>query len=370
MRIGIDARKLRDFGIGRYIRELLVAMVEVAPGAEITAIVKPEDEETTILPASIVRKTSPAGLYSVSEMVELSVLARLEEFDVYHAPHYVVPIGLPCPAVVTIHDLIHIKFASMFGRIKPMIARLLIQHAAQCEAVLTVSGTTAHDLVEIGGIDPGRIHVTPNAVTRRFFEEPAAADRQAIRDRLGFTEPFILCVSNHRPHKNLPFLLEAFGRVTAGYRLVVTSPYSDELDAMAEKHGFGDRFHMMGFVDEEQLPALYKEADIFAFPSLYEGFGLPVLEAAATGTPVVATRAPYLNELMADAALLAASDRVEEFAGGLNRLIQDRELHAAHAERGKAQARKFSWLDTAQKTLEVYESVVSGKWSRSAKNTF
>lgn len=370
MKIGIDARKLKDFGIGRYIRELLVAMVEVNPDADITAIVKPEDEDTTILPASIHRKPSPAGLYSVSEMVELSVLARLEEFDVYHAPHYVVPIGLPCPAVVTIHDLIHIKFASMFGRIKPMIARLLIQHAAQCEAVLTVSRTTAHDLVEIGGIDPGRIHVTPNAVTQRFYEEPPPADRQAIRERLGFAGPFILCVSNHRPHKNLPFLLSAFGRISTEYRLVVTSPFSAELDGLAEKHGFGDRFHMIGFVDEDQLPALYREAHIFAFPSLYEGFGLPVLEAAASGVPVVAVRAPYLDELMADAALYADSDKVAEFAAGMTRLIEDPDLHAVHAQMGRVQARKFSWEETARKTFEVYESVISGRWSRSVEKSF
>lgn len=368
MKIGIDARKLNDFGIGRYIRELLGAMVEVRPEADITVIVKPEDVETTILPESIRRKASPAGLYSVSEMVELSVLARLEQFDIYHAPHYVVPIGLPCPAVVTIHDLIHIKFAPMFGRIKPMIARLLIQHAAQCEAVLTVSEATAVDLVEIGGIDPGRIHVTPNAVTERFFIPAPSVDREAIRKRLGFAGPFILCVSNHRPHKNLPFLLEAFGRVQADYQLVVTSPYDEELAMLARGYGFAGRFHMMGFVDEDQLPALYNEADIFAFPSLYEGFGLPLLEAAASGTPVVAVRAPYLNELMSDAGVYVDSSNLEGFAAGLNRLITDREFYSAHAEKGRIQARTFSWQDSANKTFDVYDRVISGNWSRSAKN--
>ncbi len=362
MHVGFDARKLHDFGIGRYIRELLAAIVELDEGVRITAIVQPGDEDTPDLPASIRRVPCPAGLYSLSELVELSLLARLEEFDVYHAAHYVVPIGLPCPAVVTIHDLIHLRLAHLFGRIKPLVARLLIQHAARSEAILTVSNVSAQDLVTIGGIDPDRIHVTPNAVNERFFRAPDPGLRREIRERLGFADPFLLCVSTHRPHKNLALLVQALAEVQPDHHLVITTPHAEELAALARERGVADRLHMIGFVGEDELPALYHEASVFVFPSLYEGFGLPPLEAAASGVPVVAARAPYLAELLDDAALYADATDAHEFAVCINAILGDTELRARLSADGLRQARKFSWADTARKTLDVYESVVTGSW--------
>jgi len=362
MHIGFDARKMHDFGIGRYIRELLAAIVELDSGVRLTAIVPPGEEDTPDLPDAIRRVPCPAGLYSLSELVELSLLARLEEFDVYHAAHYVVPIGLPCPAVVTIHDLIHLRLAHLFGRVKPLVARLLIQHAARCEAILTVSQVSAQDLVTIGGIDPERIHVTPNAVNERFYREPDAAARRVIRERVGSDAPFVLCVSTHRPHKNLALLVRALADVRPDHHLVITTPHAEELAQLARERDVADRLHMIGFVEEAELPALYREAAVFAFPSLYEGFGLPPLEAAASGVPVVAARAPYLAELLGDAALYADAGDAAEFAARINELIDDADLHGRLAAAGQRQSRTFSWRDTARKTLDVYESVVTGSW--------
>jgi glycosyltransferase involved in cell wall biosynthesis len=360
MRLGIDVRKISDGGIGEYIRETLTAARELRPDLEIVAF--GASGERARLPLEEIEWV-PVGAakYSVAEHLSLPRAAHGRRIDLYHAPHYVLPLLVSGPAVVTVHDLIHLRFPR--SPIRWLYARAMLGWALRRAArVIAVSETTARDLRERFARYGSKLRVIPNGVAPRF--QPLAADRVApMLEALGVGRPYVLFVGNCLPHKNVETLVRAWDRlpeprpglVLCGRGFDRSAAVQRAIEAATGR----ERIRIVGGAGTDDLVALYNGAELLASTALYEGFCLPVVEAFACGTPVLGPDAGAVPEIAAGAAMLVAPHRVDTIAAEMYRLLKDQRLRKELVERGKRRAAAFSWTEAARKTLSVYEEVLA-----------
>jgi glycosyltransferase involved in cell wall biosynthesis len=360
-RIGIDVRKIHDFGIGTYIRSLVRELSRIDPNREY--VVFQNTDEKMAWAENIIPVEDDSPKYSLREHISLPIRMRRYRIDLFHSPHYVLPVARPCRAVVTIHDLIHLFYPP--SPAAALYARVMMNAAIRSASrVLTVSNASREDLVRVLRVDPEKIVVVHNAVDARFVPTDSGRAREEVARTIGLEEEYVLCVSNCLPHKNLRRLIEAFARLRRsgfGGHLVlagVDARRARELTRYVRVNRLGTCVHFPGFVSDSFLPALYGGARLFVFPSLYEGFGLPPLEAMACGIPVVVSDTPALTEVVGKAGLRVDPERVESIEEGMARLLGDPALHARYAREGLRRASRFSWRAAAEQTLRVYEEVI------------
>ena len=370
MRVAIDARKLHDYGIGTYVRNLVRELAR-----------QPHDDQYVLLcgekDTDYVRALGPrfeplierAGNYSLREQVSIPAALRKAKVDLFHAPHYVVSPLTRVPYVVTIHDCIHLRFPQYLpNRLASTYARTVMGLAARrARRVLTVSHASKQDILHYLGIAADKVDVIYNALDSRLAAEPTAEDMAKVRERFQLTSPFILYAGNIKPHKNIDRLIEAYSILR---RRGVTTPrlliIGDEISKYPNLRRLVHRFQLhphvrfFGFVQEETLAALYRLASVFVFPSLYEGFGLPPLEAMAAGTPVVTSNVSSLPEVVGDAALLIDPMDAGAIADAMARVLSDEALRADLIRRGRERLSAFSWERSVARTREVYGEAVSG----------
>ena len=319
MRIGIDARKIADFGIGTYIRNLLRELV--ALGDEYVAFA-PAD---AALPPGVEHVVVDAPHYSIRELIAVSRAAGRARLDLFHAPHYVVPFT-KVPLVVTVHDLIHLRHPNPLAR---LYARRMIGRAVRkARRVLTVSETVKREIEETFGAK--KVTVAPNGV------DHLSANGQRS------TANYFLYVGNDKPHKNVDLAVDAAARIGASLVL-----------AGASFERFRGRARLAGFVSDAELAALYRGAIALVMPSREEGFGLPALEAMRCGTAVITSTAPALVEVTGDAALHVAPE-VGALAEAMSRMANDGALRASMIARGEARARDFTWKRCARIVRDAY----------------
>jgi alpha-1,3-rhamnosyl/mannosyltransferase len=347
LRVALDARKLRDFGIGTYVRGLLGAAA--ARGEhELVAIVRSGDE--VLLPAGVEAIACDAVGYSLAELVAVRRALSRAGCDVFHAPHYVVPLLPPQATVVTIHDLIHLKRPEHGTLAKKLYATTMLRRALRAaRVVLTVSEAVRGDLAAFAPEHAGKVRAVPNGVEKRFLAPVPGEDIARVRRAAGLDAPYVLFLGNDKPHKNLDGLLTAFSRLArAGlpHRLVLAGGASGRQQARAagaRAAGIADRLVDLGVLPDSDVVPLLAGASALAMPSFLEGFGLPVLEAQAVGTPVVCSDRGGLPEAAGDAALLASPDDPDALGDALVRLLTDADLAARLSARGRERARAFTW---------------------------
>jgi glycosyltransferase involved in cell wall biosynthesis len=364
MRVAIDARKLRDFGIGTYIRNLLRELARTDRETDYVLFCRSEDLEMAgTLGPNFRPVVESSGHYSLAEQVRLPLAVRRERPDVYHAPHYVLPPLIKTPSVVTIHDCIHLLFPEYLpSRFASVYARTMMGIAARRSyRVLTVSEASKRDVLRFFDISSHKVEVVPNAIEEHFWQEPPEAELARVRAEYRLDGRFILFVGNLKPHKNVSRLVEAFARLRErgvdDVSLVVVGDDVSALPATQEAirvHGLAGHVRSLGYVPDPTLAILYRLAAVFAFPSLYEGFGLPVAEAMACGTPVVASNVSSIPEVAADAALLVDPMDVDAIADGLARVLTDEDFAGALRLRGPARARRFSWERSVRRVRQIY----------------
>ena len=368
MRIGIDARKLHDFGIGTYIRNLLRQLSRLDHDTEFVLLCRREDGPALRALGENFRPVfETAGNYSIAEQLRIPLTLRRERVTLFHAPHYVLPRLVSCRSIVTIHDCIHLMFPQYLpNRLAFRYAKTSMAMAARhANRVLTVSETSKRDIMKFFGTPAEKIDVIYNAFDERFAADPDEEAVDRVRERFQLHHPFVLYAGNVKPHKNLERLIEAFHLVrSAGLDLKLVL-IGDEISKYAalrravHKYQLHPHVRFLGYLPEETLAILYRLAGVFVFPSLYEGFGLPPLEAMASGTPVVTSNVSSLPEVTGDAAVLVDPYNPSAIAEGIRRVLTDRSLSDELRRKGLARARQFSWETSVRRIRDIYREVAA-----------
>jgi glycosyltransferase involved in cell wall biosynthesis len=369
LRIAIDARKLRDYGIGTYVRNLLRHLSRIDAKTEYVILCRVQDcgmvEE---LGENFRAVPEPAAAYSLSEQLRIPMDLRREGADLFHAPHYVLPPLVPCRSIVTIHDCIHLRFPQyLSSRLAYAYARSSLWVAThRSNRVLTVSEASKRDILRYFRVPESKIDVIYNAIDERFGEPPDDEEVARVQERYQLNDPFILYAGNIKPHKNLERLIEAFHMLRRGnlehVKLLIIG---DEISKYAtlrravHKYKLHKHVRFFGFVPDRTLAVLYRLARVFVFPSLYEGFGLPPLEAMASGTPVITSNVSSLPEVVGDAAVLIDPYRSDAIADAIRRVLTEPVLHEELRQRGLQRVRDFSWDRSVRRVREIYEEVLA-----------
>jgi glycosyltransferase involved in cell wall biosynthesis len=372
MRIALDVRKVHDFGIGTYLRNLIRHLPELDTDNQFVLMGFPRDAELLrSFDSRFELAFVGAPNYSIRE--HFSVPFRLGRLgiDLFHSPHYVLPYFTPCPSVVTIHDAIHLLFPQYLpSRFASLYAKHMIRRAIEkAELVMTVSDASKRDLERLFEVPEGKIRVIPNGIDPAMTHDLSEQEIDRVRSRFQIVGRNALFVGNIKPHKNVERLINAFAKVREessfeDLNLIVVGDDISKYPALrraVSRHDLRSRVRFFGFVPEPTLVALYRIADVFVFPSLYEGFGLPVLEAMANGTPVVTSSVSSLPEVVGDAAVTVDPYNVDEIAKAMRDVLTDEGLRATLVERGRRRAGRFSWKDAVARIHEAYMTVLDAK---------
>jgi glycosyltransferase involved in cell wall biosynthesis len=356
----------RSAGVHQYICHLLRHLKQADDGLRYTVLLGDGSLPSDAVLAAL-HSRWPTGKAPVrvlwEQLVQPWVLRRIGA-DLVHGPVFIGPVCAPCPVVVTIHDLSFIRFPEMFRPANRLYLTVLTRLSARrARRLIAVSAHAAAETTRLLGIPSQRIDVIYHGVDPMFRPLPGEV-LASFRRRRGLPERFVLFVGTLEPRKNLVRLVDAFARVgDSGTALVLAGGKGwlyDELFARVEALGLCERVIFPGFVMSEELPLWYNAATALAYPSVYEGFGLPVLEAQACGTPVLTSNVSSLPEAAGNAALMVDPYDVEALAAELSRLLADATLRQELRERGIGHAEQFSWSRTAQETACVYRRALAG----------
>lgn len=376
--LDVSAAVHRRAGLGRYAESLIRALVAVYPGP--LALFYNRERGVEPLPGleHLPARTVALGYKPWRMAVWLGQLAHIS-FDrllpgaeLFHATeHLLMPLH-HTPSVLTIHDLAFRLFPHYHKLLNYAFLNLAMPlFLRRADHLIAISHATRQDLVRLYGVDPGKITVIYEAADPHFHPQPME-EIHRVREKYGLPQRFILSLGTIEPRKNYQRLIEALallrgerriggrGLRTEDWRLVISGergwlyqPFFQRLEEL----GLEREVFLLGRVPDEDLPALYTAATLFVFPSLYEGFGLPPLEAMACGTPVICSRASSLPEVTGHAALLVDPTDVETLAAAMRSVLEDQALRVEMREKGLKQAARFSWEETARQTLRVYRSV-------------
>lgn len=363
IRLTIDARVWKT-GIGTYTLNLLAALRAADPNLRVTAITR-ADAVAVLSALSHETRIVDIPIYTARE--QLNVLAAARGCDLLHVPHYNVPVLYGGPLVVTIHDVAHLKLAPYRSSLKSKLyARpMLKMAAAKASNVIAVSHHTKSEIAEVLGIPGKKIEVIYHGVAPVYqpIQKSKASERVFARYKIG--RPYFLYVGNLKPHKNLALLFRALstlrGRGRLHHSLVLAGDdprWKQSVFEMTARLGLADVVFHIPWASEDSLPYLYSAADLVIMPSLSESFGLPLVEAMASGTPVISSNAAALPEVGGDAVVYFDPRNVEELTAAIERVLDSPTLQNELRAKGLKQAAKFSWEECARKHIEVYRSVL------------
>lgn len=363
MKIGIDAHYLggQSGGNETYTRNLLRGLRELAPPAEFVVFVHADRVQGDADLDGFQVADIPVHSSYLRVPLALPWLARQHQLDLLHV-QYTAPPWCPCPYVVTLHDVVMLRHPDSLPFADRHRLRLLTPGTLRRAAgIFTVTEAMRADISRAYGVKPDAITVTPNALATPFLTEPDSRMRAETRARYGLPEHYVLSLGQIQPRKNLARLAEAFAQldpIEFPHKLVIAGKKAWSYGAMLERIEqleLGGRIQFTGYVDDVHLPALYAEADVFAFVSLYEGFGIPVIEALSAGTPVLASTDPALVEVAGGGALHVDAMNVEAIAAALRRLLSNEAERAQLVTIGRPHARAFSQRRVAEAAWNGYQ---------------
>jgi glycosyltransferase involved in cell wall biosynthesis len=364
MKICIDARKISDSGIGTYLQNLLRRFHAMDNTNEYFLLFPPSEiENFDYTNPKFHKRINRSPKYSVWEHLSIPLALHSVNADIFHSPHYVTPWIKTKPTVVTIHDLIHLRFPQFLpSRAAYWYARAVLARSVHtADIVITVSEGSKRDLLELLKVQEKKIRVIYNGVDETF-RKAAPECFILLEQQFGLREGYMLYVGNFKAHKNLLRLLHAFAQINSNLcpYLVLAGEslekYKRLRDAIQDL-GLAQRVLAVGKVTSEQLNLLYSFAALLVFPSLYEGFGLPPLEAMRCEVPVVASNSSCLPEILGDAALYFDPYSVDDMTDKLNLVLQEAGLRRELISKGKERSHFFPWEAAAQKTLRAYEEL-------------
>ncbi len=382
MHIGIDAHAIgaQQGGNETYIKQLITALAEL-DGTNRYTLYLANAQAAAAWSAGFARahpnfaiRQIPQPTPLVRVPLYLAYELRRRPVDVLHV-QYTAPPFCPVPVLATIHDLAFEHLPETFTRRGAWQLKLTVRRTAQRAArIATVSKYSRQDLLRTYKLPPEKVVVTYNGIAAQFTPTPATADEAAqCKTRFGITRDFILAVGSLQPRKNLVRLIRAYARLRAeqptfNQQLVIVGRklwLHDEIFAAVARQPWAADVILTGYVGDEDLPPLYRAAAVFAYPSIFEGFGLPPLEAMACSTPVVTSNNSCLPEIVGTAALTVDPYDEAALADGLLRVLQDETLRARLRAAGPERAKLFTWRSTAEKTLQIYQACFSERPKKS-----
>ena len=376
VKIAIDIRRMTEFGVGTYIRNVVRTLGRLDREVTYLLIGSPAKvKEIGPLPANFHTVPLAEPERSLKSYREFRTVVKRLECDLVHIPNlFSVPRNLSCPYVMTVHDILeHLSRAreqtGFWRSVHFQLTKRVLSGAAR---IFAVSNFTKLEMEKLFNISPGRIEVVYNAIDERLLHAHASpADRQLIVERYQVTYPFLLYAGRISPHKNVVRMIEAFSALKTelekdqlypDLKLIIIGDDvsgNPDLRRTVIRSGVQNDVRFLGFVPIEVLRTFYDAAKIFVFPSLYEGFGLPPLEAMAHGTPVVTSNVSSLPEVVGNAAVLVHPENVFEIMRALHRVLLDQPLREKMKERSYRQAAKFSWEKSVRRIMDVYREVLS-----------
>ena len=364
-------------GIGRYVRNLAAALPPLLSADERLAILWNPSDPTAWNPTSLASpqvQVVPAPVSSFGLRQQWAIPSLLRPYrsrglrsavrrPLFHSTYYLMPYRPGLPTLLTVYDLIallHPQTVSLRARLFFRVATRLALTAS--ERIVTISASARNDLLAHFPVDPSRVTPIPLATDPRFRPQPAD-EIERVRTKYNLPDRYIFYLGINKPHKNLPRLIDAYARIPhSAFRipLLIAGAWDDRYpESRTLAAPLGDSVRFFGPVDDADLPALHSAATLFAFPSLYEGFGLPVLEAMACGVPVICGNRSSLPEVAGDAALLVDPTDTDAISAAIRRVLEDGPLRRTLSEKSLAQAANFSWRRTAAETLAVYREMAS-----------
>ncbi|WP_256758996.1 glycosyltransferase family 1 protein [Cohnella sp. WQ 127256] len=362
----IDVRMINHSGIGTYIRQLVPLVIEKLPNVKICLIGSPNHLSQWIEPYKerVVIRSVDAEVYSLKEQWAMH-RAIPQETTLLWTPHYNIPLFYKGKQLVTVHDVFHLAMRRFVKGIhKQWYAKIMFQAVhRKAQDIISVSNFTKYEFEKWVGVTP-KLKTIYNGIDQSWYEiEGKAVVVQGSNEQV----PYFLYVGNVKPHKNVSVLIRAF-RLLADrlpHRLIIVGKkegfMTEDESVFREMTSLKDRIIFTGFVEEEKLHQYYAQATAFIFPSLYEGFGFPPLEAMAAGTPVIASTSGSLPEVCGDAALYFTADNEAELASAMLRVSSDEELKISLRERGNVRARQYHWSDCAERTAILIKEVIDGE---------
>jgi glycosyltransferase involved in cell wall biosynthesis len=378
LKIAIDIRRMSEFGVGTYIRNVVRTLGRLDRENKYLLIGPPvKVREIGPLPPNFHSVPLLAPERSWQGYREFRTALQRLDCDLVHVPNlFSVPRGLPCPYLMTVHDMLeHMSRArEQSGFWRSLHFQLTRRVLRGAERIFAVSKFTKAEIEKLFEIPSNRIEVVYNAIDERFLHGHAtAADRDLIAKRYQVTYPFLLYAGRISAHKNVVRMIEAFSALKTelerdqlypDLKLIIIGDDlsgNPDLRRTVVRSGVQNDVRFLGFIPIDVLRIFYDLAKIFVFPSLYEGFGLPPLEAMAHGTPVVTSNVSSLPEVVGDAAVLVNPENVFEIRRALHRVLTDKPLRDRLKERGYQQAARFSWETSVRRILEVYRQVGEGE---------
>lgn len=364
MRIGIDVRKINDFGIGTYIQNLVKYLLQLDKQNQYFLFFNHQDIENYSYPKELVVKlidNSPK--YSIREHFSLSHQAKKYDLQLFHEPHYTLPYFLKCKKVVSIHDLIHLKFPqNLPGKKAHIYAKFMLGQAVKkADKILTGSENTKNDIMKIFKTNQRKIEVIYYGVDEIFKQVKDQNVLENFRNKYKLPGKYILYSGSMRKHKNWENALKAYSMLNdKSYNLVLAGvglQNQKVLEPLVKELEITEKVKIIPFLDYTELVLLYNSASVLFFPTLYEGFGLPVLEAMACGTPVISSNNSSLAEVSGDAAVLVDPVNLKEMAESLEKVLIDTSLRQRMISLGLERAKMFNWKKTAEQTLKIYQAL-------------
>jgi glycosyltransferase involved in cell wall biosynthesis len=377
LRVAIDIRRITEFGVGTYTRNAIRTLARLDPDNEYFLIGIPGRlGDVEPLPPNFITVPAQPNEFSVASYFELHRILKENRCDLLHVPHlFWKPQAIPCPYVVTVHDLLDHMYrinsqSSLKRSLHFQFTRRVLHHASR---IFAVSNFSKADTIRLFNVSPHKIEVIYNAIDERFRQGHASdAEREFIAERYQVNCPFLLYAGRISPHKNVVRIIEAFAAlknelnkegVYDDLKLIIigdeVSRHPD-LRRACVKGAVQNDVRFLGFVPIDVLRIFYDQAKIFVFPSLYEGFGLPPLEAMAHATPVVTSNTSSVPEVVGNAAVMVNPENVFEIMKALHRVLLDQPLRHKLKARGLEQAGKFSWDTSVYRMLEIYKEVAGG----------
>jgi glycosyltransferase involved in cell wall biosynthesis len=367
MRIGMKISPLTVLraGIPNYIIHLLRALAEVDNSNEYFLYTNRPVPFELDLPDRfrIVTVTFPSPCLQLWYQIGLPMQMKKDGIQLYHDPVYPLPFVLRVPGVITVHDLSNYTIPGAHKFRSALSGKFFPAHLRKAKQIITDSSYTASELVRLFPWVESRVNVVHLGISDRFRRVTCRTTLESAGIMYGLPARFLLFLGTLEPRKNIERLLEAFALSCPGipYSLVITGGLGWKYEKLLELisgHPNKDRIHLTGYVKDEHLPALLSLAEFLVYPSILEGFGFPILEAMACGTPVITSNVSSMPEISGDAAFLVDPLSVDSISNGINILSGDRELREELKRRGLERASCFSWRETALKTLEIYEKAL------------